>query len=260
MTGNNSFRLCPLASGSRGNSLFVSCGDFNFLVDAGLSGVEIERRLNSAGLEPETLQALVITHEHSDHVKGAGILSRRYNIPVYITRKTWQASTSLGKISDLRFFECGTVFKLGQADITPFSTSHDACDSTGLAVEYGEFKLGIATDLGIVTSLVKEHLKNSHALYLESNHDPDMLINGPYPWNLKQRIKGRTGHLSNKDARNLIKDLKSDQLKHVILAHLSEENNTPERAASEALKAINSSDIRLHVARPDQPGEIIKLG
>jgi len=256
---NKSFCICPLASGSKGNSLFVSCCNSSVLIDAGLSGIETERRLSAINIDPESLTAIVITHEHSDHVKGAGILSRRFHIPVYISKKTWQAAPNLGKIEDLRFFECGTPFEINQILITPFSISHDAKDPAGLTMEYNGHKIGIATDLGIATSLVKEHLKNSHILYLESNHDLEMLINGPYPWHLKQRIKGRTGHLSNIDAKVLVSELKTDQLKHVILAHLSEENNCPKKAALEVSKSLNASDIVLHVAGPDQPGKLIKL-
>ena len=256
---NNSFCICPLASGSKGNSLFVSCRNSSILIDAGLSGIEIERRLNAVNISPENLTAIIITHEHSDHIKGAGILSRRFKLPVYITQKTWEACSSLGKIEHLHFFECGTPFEIDQILVSPFSISHDARDPVGLTLEYKNHKIGIATDLGIVTSLVKEHLKNSNILYLESNHDLDMLINGSYPWHLKQRIKGRTGHLSNLDAGVLVSELKTDALKHVILAHLSEENNCPQKAIQEVSKSLNASDITLHVARPDQPGTVIKL-
>lgn len=256
---NNSFCVCPLASGSKGNSLFVSCNNTSLLIDAGLSGVEIERRLNTINIDPESLRAIIITHEHSDHVKGAGILSRRFNIPVYITQKTWQACSNLGKIENLCFFECGIPFKIDQILITPFSISHDAKDPVGMTLEHKNRKIGIATDLGIATTLVKEHLKNSNILYLESNHDPEMLINGSYPWHLKQRIKSRTGHLSNMDAKMLVSELKTDCLKHVILAHLSEENNCPEKAVLEVSKSLNASNIGLHVARPDQPGKLITL-
>jgi len=256
---NNSFSICPLASGSKGNSLFVSCRNNSILIDAGLSGVEIERRLSAINIDPESLTAIIITHEHSDHVKGAGILSRRFDIPVYISQMTYKAASHLGKIEDLRFFECGIPFEIDQIRVSPFSISHDAEDPAGLTMEYNGHKIGIATDLGIATTLVKEHLKDSHILYLESNHDPEMLKNGPYPWHLKQRIKGRTGHLSNIDTKMLVSELKTDQLKHVILAHLSEENNCPEKAALEVSKSLNASDIALHVAGPDQPGKLIKL-
>jgi phosphoribosyl 1,2-cyclic phosphodiesterase len=256
---NNSFCVCPLASGSKGNSLYVNCNNSSILIDAGLSGIEIERRLNSINIDPQSLTAIIITHEHSDHVKGAGILSRRFNLPVYITPKTYQACSSLGKIENLCFFKCGTPFEIDQILVSPFSISHDAKDPAGLTLEYNSQKIGIATDLGIATGLVKEHLKNANILYLESNHDYDMLMNGPYPWHLKQRIKGRTGHLSNTDASNLLSELKTDALKHIILAHLSEENNCPEKAVQEISKSLNGSDVALHVARPDQAGMFIKL-
>ena len=256
---NNSFCICPLASGSKGNSLFVSCRNSSVLIDAGLSGIEIERRLKSVNINPESLTAILITHEHSDHVKGAGILSRRFDIPVYITQKTYQAARNLGKIEHLHFFECGSPFEIDQILVSPFSVSHDAEDPAGLTLEYNGHKIGIATDLGIVTNLVKEYLKNSNILYLEANHDPKMLINGSYPWHLKQRIKSRIGHLSNIDAKTLVSELKTDHLKHVILAHLSEENNCPEKAVLEVSKGLNASNIALHVAGPDQAGKVIKL-
>ncbi len=256
---SNSFSICPLASGSKGNSLFVSCCNASILIDAGLSGIEIERRLNAVDISPESLTAIIITHEHSDHVKGAGILSRRFKLPVYITPKTYDATHSLGKIENLCFFECGKPFKVDNILVSPFSISHDAKDPVGLTMEYNNQKIGVATDLGIATSLVKEHLNNCHILYLESNHDLEMLFNGPYPWHLKQRIKGRTGHLSNLDAAQLLSELNTDSLKHVILAHLSEENNSPEKAVLEISKNVNGSNVILHVARPDEVGTIIKL-
>ncbi len=258
---NNTLNVCPLASGSKGNCLHVSTEHSALLIDAGLSGVEVERRLAAIGFAPENLTAIIITHEHSDHVKGAGILSRRFNIPVHINEKTYHACSNLGKIEQLKFFECGRSFDIEGIRISPFSISHDASDPVGLTLEYKDKKLGIATDLGIVTTLVKEHLKECSLLYLESNHDPDMLINGAYPWHLKQRIKSRTGHLSNYDARDLLTELKhqNNDLKHVILAHLSEENNTPERALQTVKEALNGDDISLAVALPDKPGKLIKL-
>lgn len=271
MKKNKSFKICPLASGSKGNCVFVSTPETAVLVDAGLSGVEIERRLTSVGQTPETLSAIIITHEHTDHVRGAGILSRRFNIPVYITPQTHGACKNLGTVSKLNFFECGTSFCINELQIDPFSISHDAMDPAGLTLTFGEKKIGIATDLGHVTALVKEHLKNCHALYIESNHDPEMLINGSYPWFLKQRVKSRTGHLSNMDTRALLAEIlgaNPDQcldpawkpnLAHVILAHLSEENNCPKKARIEVAKGINGSGVCLHVAGPNRPGEMIHL-
>tara|TARA_B100000614_G_C14539787_1_gene489835 strand:+ start:179 stop:934 length:756 start_codon:yes stop_codon:yes gene_type:complete len=251
--------MCPLASGSKGNAVFVSTGDTAVLVDAGLSGVEIQRRLDTIGERPEHLKAIVITHEHTDHVKGAGILSRRFDIPVFITRDTWRACSNLGKIDRLEFFEVGTEFTVGDMTVTPFSISHDARDPAGLTLACGGKKIGLATDLGLANSLVKYHLSGSNALYLESNHDPRMLDNGPYPWHLKQRIKGRHGHLSNMDARDLVAELHHGDLSHLVLAHLSEENNCPDKAAAEVAKGLNGSDTALYVAGPDRPGEMIRL-
>lgn len=259
MTKNNAFTVCPLASGSKGNSLFVSNQEHAVLIDAGLSGVEVERRLSAVDISPDCLTGIIITHEHTDHVRGAGILSRRYDIPVYISQKTYQACKGLGNIPDLRFFNCGSSFKMGQIRINPFSTSHDARDPVGLTMEYNRVKIGIATDLGIATNLVAQHLKGSHLLYLESNHDLDMLMDGPYPWHLKQRIKGRKGHLSNEDAGLLVSRLMHTHLKHIILAHLSEENNCPDVAHRQMMSQLNGTKITLHVARPDKPGVVIKI-
>lgn len=259
MRKNKSFCICPLASGSKGNSIFVSTPDTAVLVDAGLSGVEIQRRLDAVGETPERLSAIIITHEHSDHVRGAGVLSRRFGTPVYITRRTLAAASGLGRIDHLHHFDCGTPFRIDSLTVNPFSISHDASDPAGLTLTFQDRKIGIATDLGIATNLVKAHLADSNVLYLESNHDPEMLVNGPYPWHLKQRIKSRTGHLSNADAGNLVSELRHQELKHVILAHLSEENNLPEKAVAEVGARLNGSDIALYVAGPDRPGEMIRL-
>jgi phosphoribosyl 1,2-cyclic phosphodiesterase len=150
MIKNRSFCICPLASGSKGNSLFISVNNCSILIDAGLSGIEIERRLKHIGIEPDKLSAIIITHEHSDHVKGAGILSRRFNIPVFITQKTFQACRNLGKIEQIEFFESGTTFTIDEISIKSFSISHDASDPVGLTLEHNGQKVGIATDLDIV--------------------------------------------------------------------------------------------------------------
>jgi len=258
-TRNKSFCLCPLASGSKGNCVFVSSPDTAVLVDAGLSGIETQRRLAAVGQSPEHLKAIIITHEHTDHVNGAGILSRRFDIPVYITHGTYGACKRLGEIEHLNFFECGKAFGVGDLTVNPFSISHDARDPSGMTISYARKKIGIATDLGIATNLVKSHLSLCNALYIESNHDPDMLVNGPYPWHLKQRIKSRTGHLSNQETRDLVAQLLHQDLDHLILAHLSEENNCPKKAAQEVAKGLNGSDTVLHVAGPEHPGEMIRL-
>jgi phosphoribosyl 1,2-cyclic phosphodiesterase len=254
------FSVCVLASGSKGNAIFVSDGSTSILFDAGLSGVEIERRLTSRELSPSSINAIVVSHEHTDHIQGVGVLARRYKIPVYISHQTYQAAKkSLGKISDSSYFICGKAFCIGSLIIHPFSISHDANDPAGFTVKKNSTKLGIATDLGIATSMVREHLKECDIIILEANHDSQMLNQGPYPWPLKQRVKSRTGHLSNDDAKTLLDDVKNEKLKHVVLAHLSETNNTHEKAFSTVAEALNGREINLIVACQDRSSKIIRI-
>jgi len=251
--------VCVLASGSRGNAIYISNGSTSILVDAGLSGIELERRLKSKGLCPEELTAIVVSHEHSDHAQGVGVFSRRFNLPVFINPKTHRAAEQLGKIRDLRAFDCGTSFCIDQIHIHPFSTSHDAEDPSGFTIGHNGKKIGLATDLGIATSMVKSHLSDCTFLILEANHDPDMLQNGPYPWPLKQRIKSRTGHMSNDASKALLQEIWHDRLEHVILAHLSEINNTPERALSVVGQALFNSNTGLSAAAQHTSGDIFYI-
>jgi phosphoribosyl 1,2-cyclic phosphodiesterase len=249
-----------LASGSKGNAIYISNGETSVLLDAGLSGVEIERRLKSRGLSPEKLDAIIVSHEHSDHVHGVGVLSRRYSLPVYMNSKTSKAAVPvLGNLQDQCFFECGSPFRVKTLTLHPFSVSHDAQDPAGFTIYQNGTKVGIATDLGFATSMVKEHLKNCNLLIVEANHDPVMLIDGPYPWPLKQRIKSRSGHLSNQDTKVLLQELKHDCLEHVILAHLSETNNTPQKALSEVGQAVSGCKIRLTLATQNDCGSLFQL-
>ena len=203
---------------------------------------------------------IMITHEHGDHIQGVGALSRRFHLPVYANRKTRSAAADqLGKIRDLIGFECGMPFMIKNLNIHPFSVTHDAEDPAGFIVQRNGARIGIATDLGIATFMVKEHLKKCDLLVLEANHDPDMLLNGPYPWPLKQRVRGRTGHLSNEDSRLLLEEVLHNRLKHIILAHLSKTNNTPEKALREIGRAISRNDIHLSVSSQDVSGEIVYL-
>ncbi len=257
---NYNLSICILASGSRGNAIYVSGGSTSILIDAGLSGIEIERRLNSKGLHPENLDAILVSHEHTDHIKGVGVLSRRFNLPVFISSKTEKAAISqLGTVRVIKNFECGSTFMINNLSIHPFSISHDAEDPSGFTVNQNGTKIGLATDLGIATSMVKEHLKGCSLLILEANHDEDMLLNGPYPWPVKQRIRSRTGHLSNEASKNLLKEVQHDRLKYVILAHLSETNNTPQKALSEVGRAITDCQAQLDVAIQDKCGALLHL-
>ncbi len=252
--------VCILASGSKGNAIFISSGDTSLLIDAGLSGIEIERRLRSRGLDPKDLNAILVSHEHSDHIQGVGVLSRRYKLPVYINSKTQKAGVSqLGNLHDFKQFECGSMFTINDLSIHPFSISHDALDPCGFTVNQNGTKIGIATDLGIATSMVKEHLKGCTLLILEANHDEQMLINGPYPWPVKQRIKSRTGHLSNEASKTLLNELQHDGLQHVMLAHLSETNNTPQKAVNEVGRALTRCKARLDVALQDKCGALLRF-
>ena len=252
--------VCILASGSKGNAIFVSSGSTSILIDAGLSGIEIERRLKSRGLIPKDLDAILVSHEHTDHIQGVGVLSRRFNLPVYISSKTQKAAFSqLGNVRDVKNFECGSTFRSMICRYIPFPYPTMQKIRCGFTVNQNGTKIGIATDLGIATAMVKEHLKGCGLLILEANHDEDMLINGPYPWPVKQRIKSRTGHLSNAASKTSLMKSNMTGLKHVMLAHLSETNNTPQKAINEVGQALTRCNARLDVATQDKCGAILRL-
>jgi phosphoribosyl 1,2-cyclic phosphodiesterase len=249
-----------LASGSRGNATYISDGHTAILIDAGLSGVEIQRRMARKGLNPNNLDAILVSHEHADHIHGVGVLSRRFGLKVYINDGTRQASgKALGKLSEICPFSCGCTFAIGSLSVHPFSISHDAEDPAGFSISCNGVKVGLATDLGIATSVVKTHLRDCDILILEANHDPQMLIDGPYPWPLKQRIRGRSGHLSNDDTVVLLETIRHDRLAHVILAHLSEENNTPEKVERAVKNALNGAGTEIHVASQSSGSSVLIL-
>ena len=253
--------VCPLASGSRGNSIYLSNGTTSILIDAGLSGIELQRRMQARGLFPDRLDAIVVSHEHTDHIHGAGVLSRRYKLPVYMTEKTRHAlPAAVGKIADIRQFAAGRPFAIDGLRIEAFSVSHDASEPSGFIFSGNGLKIGLATDLGIATSLVRERLRGCRLLILESNHDRRMLEEGPYPWPLKQRIQSRLGHLQNEASRDLLGALVHDGLTHVILAHLSQTNNTPEKALTAVAPVLNGRRTTLTVALQDVPGHPIVVG
>jgi phosphoribosyl 1,2-cyclic phosphodiesterase len=252
--------LCMLASGSRGNSIYVSSGKTSVLFDAGLSGIEIERRMKQRGLDPASLDAIVVSHEHVDHIQGVGVLARRFNLPVHAARETIRAATSIGAIKTINHFVCGTPFLINDLEIHPFSVSHDAASPAGFTIRTCCCKIAIATDLGIATAMVRQHLKDCTHLVLEANHDPVMLEQGPYPWPVKQRVKGRTGHLSNESAKELLMDILHEKLEHVILAHISQTNNTPEKALSVVAERCSRHPVKFSVAFQDACGETIEFG
>ncbi len=255
-------KLVPLASGSSGNSYFVQSNGAAVLVDAGLNAKQICLRMEAAGIDPGILQAIVLSHAHSDHVKGAGVLSRKFKIPVWTNEGTWAACpTMLGAPHEVRFFRTGRIFECAGLKIHPFSVPHDCADPVGFRISYGARRLGIATDLGIATGLVVNSLRGLEVVVLESNHDPKMLMDGPYPWELKHRVKGRSGHLSNEDSAKLLSELVNDQMLAVVLAHLSETNNLPELAhagAEQALGEFVARRGRLMCAAQHTVGPIIE--
>jgi phosphoribosyl 1,2-cyclic phosphodiesterase len=223
-------RVCLLASGSKGNSLFIKSGESRILVDAGLSGREIENRLTQIGEDAAELDAILVTHEHRDHVTAVGPLARRYKLPVYIHPQTHAAMPSPGRLDLLNEFEVADRLSLRDIEISPFPITHDASEPVGFILDTPEGRIGVATDLGIATRLVADQLKMCRVLVLESNHDEEMLRDGPYPWHLKQRIRGNHGHLSNTAAGELLETLLWDGMEAVFLAHLSETNNDPQLA------------------------------
>lgn len=257
--GSTTLTLCTLASGSRGNSIYISDGQTRILVDAGLSAVEIQRRMRLIGLNPEQLDGLIVSHEHSDHIQGIGVLSRRYRLPVYLTRQTGEAARRLGRLHELHHFECGVPFQINSLGIRPFTISHDASDPSGFTVARDGKRIGIATDLGKPTAMVIDHLSRCEMVVLEANHDLKMLEEGPYPWHLKQRIRSRNGHLSNHDSKKLLGQIQNARLKYVILAHLSETNNTAEKALTDVAPAVSRPNTRVVVAEQWRPGPMLRI-
>lgn len=218
-----------LASGSKGNAILVGTNTTWVLLDAGLSGKEIERRLSQSPIGPRNLQALLVSHEHSDHVRGVGVLSRRYDLPVYLTQGSLESMpSSVGELAHTNLIQPGRSFSIGDLTIHPFALPHDAADPVGFILEQGGCRLGVCTDCGTATQLVRTRLQHCHALVLEANHDTDRLLQGPYPWHLKQRIRSRHGHLSNEDSCELLGQIHHVELQAVVLAHLSEVNNHPD--------------------------------
>jgi phosphoribosyl 1,2-cyclic phosphodiesterase len=252
-----------LASGSKGNAIVVGSTRTRILVDVGLSGKELHRRMHLADIGVADLAAVVVTHEHQDHVRGVGVLSRRYDLPVYLTRGTLEnLPQQVGALAHAQIFRDGHSFSIGDLCITPFAISHDALDPVGLIIENGGFRLGICTDLGVATQLVRKKLEGCHGLVLEANHDVDLLLSGPYPWHLKQRIRSRHGHLSNTDSCQLLGELLHDGLQVVVLAHLSETNNRPELVL-ESVRGFRSEprwrDIRFDVGSQHSIGTAMEI-
>ncbi len=240
-------RLCSIASGSSGNCIYVGSDQTHLLVDAGISGKRIEFGLNELDLTTSDIHMMLLTHEHSDHIKGLGVLARKYHIPVYATAGTIRAireADSIGKVPDGIFHEIrpDTDLQLGDVTVHPFSISHDAREPVGYRFEHDKKKIAVATDMGIYDDYTIENLKDLDALLLEANHDVNMLQVGRYPYYLKQRILSDSGHLSNETAGKLLCHILHDDVKKVLLGHLSHENNYSELAYATVCSEVTMGD------------------
>lgn len=254
-------RFCPLFSGSSGNSIYVEGNGTAVLVDAGVSGRAIENALHDLHVSPERLKGILVTHEHIDHIRSVGVLSRRYNIPVYANAPTWMAmQAKVGEIAprNQRIFESDQDFYIRSLGITPFFTPHDAAQPVGYCLSCGQRRVAIATDLGCVAKSVVEALYGCDAVLLESNHDVDMLKQSSYPQRTKLRILGSRGHLCNEDAAKVIYKLVQNGVGTVMLGHLSAENNS-ERLAMETVSGMlqrggvcTGEDVQLLMAHRDR--------
>ena len=268
-----SVRMTVLASGSRGNCTVISSDGASILVDAGLSCRETIKRMRASGEDPHQIKAIVISHEHADHVAGLEVLARKLKVAVYMSEATyqsWRRSTrdTEGKPANLErreHFRSGHSFTIDNITVMPFTIPHDAADPCGFTFKAGGIKVGIATDLGYLPFSVKDNLRNCDGLMIESNHDLEMLRNGPYPWMVKQRVMSRVGHLSHSALADFLQTDYDGNAKFLVLAHLSEQNNRPELAQMCADKALGTrlslfQSSTLALARQNQPLQPIWVG
>ena len=240
-------RFASLGSGSKGNATLIETQSTTIMVDCGYSVVEIERRMERLERSPADIDALLLTHEHSDHVQGAARLSRRYDIPVWLTAGTLKACRDDG-FAATRMISAQQNFTIGNLQVQAYPVPHDAREPCQFVFHNSTVKLGLLTDVGCITPHIVEMLSGCHALMLECNYEPDHLANGPYPLSLKQRIDSRLGHLSNPQARSLLEKMDTSALRCVVGMHLSEENNHPDAALSALSDGLNGSRVEVHIA------------
>lgn len=244
-------RVIPLQSGSNGNSIYVSSRSVRLLFDAGVSGTQVRERLAQYGCSADNADALFISHDHADHVKCAGIYARKLGIPLHITERTLAVTrrrAQLGEVKDVNVFKAGHSVKIGHVTVETIQTPHDAVDGVVFVIDDGESRVGICTDVGHVYGDLRSLVGDVDGLYLESNYDEHMLETGPYPAILKRRIAGAGGHISNVDAAELVAKHAGSRLQWLCLAHLSEENNTPDLAYT-AHRTLLGDNLPIHVAR-----------
>lgn len=259
-----SLKICVLASGSSGNCTYIASETTHLLIDAGLSGKKTIELLGKIDGNADQLNAICLTHEHSDHRSGLGVLQRRLGVQLFGNAGTIEAVEMDKKLNGLKWnvFLAGSPFMIGDLMIEPFSVPHDSYDPVGFVICSGDIQVGIITDMGVATGAIRERLKGCSALVVESNHDEDMLRNADRPWMLKQRIAGRQGHLSNTQAGELVVDVAGTELKTVFLAHLSSDCNTPDLAL-QSMKTIltnnNLGHIDIHMTFSDRVSEVLEL-
>jgi phosphoribosyl 1,2-cyclic phosphodiesterase len=263
--------ISVLASGSRGNSAIVASSRAKILVDAGISCRETVQRMRATGDDPRTLSAILITHEHSDHIYGLAVLARKFHVPVFMTEATHQAwaralrddAGEFPQLARLEIFSASRCFQVGDVEVSPFTIPHDAADPVGLTFRAEGIKVGIATDLGYMPPNVCDRLRGCDVLVVESNHDLEMLRVGPYPWSVKQRVGSPTGHLSNDKLAKFFSTEYDGTASYIVLAHISEHNNHPELARGTAEKALGLRQTLLHnrvmLAKQSGPMEAIQL-
>ncbi len=258
-----SVRVAVLGSGSRGNCTFIATEQTRLLVDAGFSKKTICNRLASLGERADNLDALLISHEHSDHVSGLKSVALQLKVPVYITTTTRQATPWDARLKAVETITAGEKFTLGDITVSPFSIPHDAADPVAFTLEAEGIKVAVVTDLGYVPNLVKQHLRGCHCLVLESNHDLEMLKVGPYPWFVKQRVMGRQGHLSNNATADFLTEDYDGAAQVLVLAHLSEKNNHPGLAHFAAQRALEKRGSPLpaefHLASQTEPTKMFRF-
>lgn len=257
-------KVSVLGSGSGGNATLVQAGDTRVMVDAGFSGRDLARRLETVGVDPDAVDAVVVTHDHGDHTRGVGIFARRHGTPIYITETTRTVCADLFRGSEtLHPYQAGHPFAIGSLRVEPFITVHDAADPVAVALvdEGTEHRLGVATDLGRPTAHVLHALVGCDLLILEANHDDVLLQDAPYPSTVKARITSSHGHLSNLEAARLATELLHARLVGVVLAHLSGESNRPELAREVVGDALREAGYEGHleVARQDEPTALLDV-